>query len=194
MKKSVLFWSFVMLAFFPAYLCAQEIKEKITSPTVEILGPLAAAKKAFLNDFGPGHEPIEWINTNIIFNDNEWQQSINVEKQEVYKYAFHMRTDNGSILDAVYTSDGKRLSSREYLKNFRPPLNIILALQNTEFKDWRLKNTFQVIKVFSTGLEKERYALVMKKGKEKKTIFFDENSRMLAAKSGEHGELADLDW
>jgi hypothetical protein len=197
MKKSMLFWSFVMLAVFPAYLSGQQI---ITVPEATKFGEVRVSKalppkvrEAVLNDFGESHKPLAWFTNSTLFNDNEWRHSTNVEKLEVYKYAIHVRTSAGSSLYAEYAADGKRISSREYLKNFRPAPQIMLNMQKNGYKDWGLKETSQLIKASSNGPEKERYALVMVKGKEKKTIFFDENSRMLAVEPGEHLELADLE-
>jgi hypothetical protein len=205
MKKPMLFWSFVMLAVFPAYLGAQEIKQQITFPEVEIQGKMdlvpAKVKEAVLNHFGESHEPFAWINTNSlwictksIFNDYEWQQNTADANLPVCSYALHVKTNTGSTLDAVYTSDGKRISSREYLKNHKPTRDILLALQNSEFRDWGLKKSSHLKKVSSDGSEIQHYEIVVQKGKEKKTIHFDENSRILAVENGEHIELADLDW
>jgi hypothetical protein len=197
MKTSILFWSFVMLVVFPAYLGAQEIKinqDTIMSPEVEIKGHKAIPdklKEGLLKDFGEGHKPFAWFTKSTRFNDSEWQKNSNVA--EVLTYALQVRASNGSILEAEYTPEGKLIKSREYLKNFKPELNIMQALQNTEYKDWVVKKTSQLKKTSSYGHEKERYALVMTKGKEKKTIFFDGNSRMIAVQPGEHRELADLD-
>jgi hypothetical protein len=200
MKTSFLFWSFVVLAVFPAYLCAQQQDtiEGIPLPESMIqrrwipkdLVP-DKVKDAVLRDFGEGHKPMAWIDTLSRFNDSEWQKSTNVA--EVLSYALRVTVSNGSTLDAVYTPDGKMVKSREYVKNFRPELNIMQALRNTEYGDWDIKKNSHLIKGSSSGPEKERYAFVMQKGKEKKTIYFDENSRMIAVQPGEHGELADLD-
>jgi hypothetical protein len=197
MKKSMLFWSFVMLAVFPAYLGAQESEYPLTVPkfgevTVSKALP-AKVREAVLNDFGESHKPLAWFTNSTLFNDYEWRQSTNVDKLEVYKYAIHVTTNAGSSLDAEYAADGKRIFSREYLKNFRPAPQIMLTLQKNGYKDWGLKETSQLIKASSNGPEKERYALVMTKGKEKKTVIFDGNSQLLAVQKGEHLELADLD-
>lgn len=190
----MLFGSLLLLAVCPAYLYAQEVQ----LPTVEIkvhqdLVP-QAVKEAALKDFGEGHKPIVWVTTQSLFSTYEWAQSTNIENMEVSDYGIHTKTNNGSSLDAIYTPDGKLINSREYLKNFRPSLNIMLALQKTEFKDWGLNKDFRVRKISFNGSERERYALVLKKGNKKKTILLDANGRILANQQGEHVELADADF
>jgi hypothetical protein len=192
MKKSMLFWSFVMLAVFPAYLGAQESHEVVIQGSRDLVP--AKVKQALLNDFGESHKPLAWFTNSTLFNDNEWRHSINVETQEIYKYAIHVKTSAGSSLYVEYAPDGKRILSREYLKNFRPAPQIMRALQNNGYRGWGLKETSQLIKASSNGPEKERYALLMAKGKEKKTVFVDGNSRLLAVQPGKHLELADLNW
>ncbi len=166
MKTSFLFWSFVVLAVFPAYLGAQQKEIYLRGTTVhgtwtgKDLVP-AKVKEAVMKDFGENHKPLAWFNEYSLFNDYEWRQSTNVAKLEVFKYGIHVKTSAGSSLDAEYSADGKRISSREYLKNFKPAQHIMLALQNNGYKDWGLKRTSVLIKVSSNGPEKERYALVM---------------------------------
>jgi hypothetical protein len=194
MKKSMLFWSFVVLALFPTYLFAQEIQ----LPTIEIRAGQdkvpARVKDALLNDFGEGHQPFVWVTNSSLFRINGLEQGINLENMEVYSYSIRTNTTAGSSLDAVYTPDGKLISAREYLKNIKPSQNVLLALQNSEFKDWGMKKNFHLIKYSSKGIEKERYALVMIKGKDKKTVHLDANGAMLAVVPGELKELADIGW
>jgi hypothetical protein len=192
MKKSMLFRSFLMLAIFPLHLFAQEIK----LPTVEIavsqdLVP-AKVKNAVLNDFGIEHAPFAWVNNNSVFNTWEWSQIIDPSLLEVYAYSFSTKASNGSTLNANYTADGKLLNAREDIRNFKPSLNIIRSLVTGEYSGWSVMKDHQIIRHFSDGSVKERTALVITRGNEKKTILLDENGRMLADKDGAHMELADL--
>ena len=183
----MLFWSLLMLASFPAYLCAQETQ----LPTIEIKVsqdkvPLEV-KQALLKDFGEGHQPLAFVTANSLFDTYAWEQTTNTENLEVYNYSLSTRTSSGSSLDANYTPDGKLISSREIVKNFKPDQSILMALQNSEYKDWVINNDFLLRKVLPNGSEKGRYSLVMSKGNEKKTIYFDVNGRM----ENKRGELAD---
>jgi hypothetical protein len=196
MKKSMLLGSFLMLALVPAYLSAQEIN----LPAVEIrvnqdLVP-AKVKAAVMNDFGVNHKPFAWIESNTVFDTYDWAQITDPNVLDVYAYGIHAKTSIGSTLDATYSADGKLINSREYIRNFKPSLNVMLALQNTQYKDWGIKKDSHLRKFsnqFSNGSEKERFAIVMEKGKEKKTILLDENGNILADRPGAHIELADLD-
>jgi len=190
----MLFGSLVMLAFFPAYLSAQNIQ----LPTVEIragqeLVP-QAVKEAVIKDFGESHKPFAWVNNESTFDASQWEQSTNVLNLDIFNYTLSTRTSNGSSLDAVYSPDGKLITSREYLKNFKPDLHIMLALQGTAYKDWSLSKDYLVKRVSSNGSEKERITLVMQKGNSKKTVQFDNSGKMIAALDGEHAELADANW
>jgi hypothetical protein len=197
MKKSMLFGSFLMLALVPAFVFAQNIK----LPTVEIrvnqdLVP-AKVKIAVMNDFGANHKPFAWIENNTVFNTYDWAQITDPNVLDVYAYGLHVKTLSGSSLDVTYTADGKLINSREYIRDFRPSLDVMLALQNSQYKDWGIKTDSHLRKFSSTfssnGSEKERYALVMQKGKEKKTLLLDSNGNILADKSGAHTELAFLE-
>jgi hypothetical protein len=194
MKKSTLFGSFVMLALIPAYLFAQEVK--LTTVEIRVSQDLVPAKVkyAVLNDFGISHKPFAWVSSSTLFDTYEWSQITNPNNLDIYSYGLHSTTTAGSTLDANYTADGKLINSREYIRNFKPSRNIMLALQNTEYRDWGIKRDYHLIKLSSTGSEKERYALIMIRGNKKQTVFLDSNGGILAERRGDHGELADLDW
>lgn len=191
MKKSIYFRSLLMLALFPSYLYAQEIQ----LPTIEIMGNRdkipSKVKEAFMNDFGECHEPFVWATSQTHFVTNGLEQSADVDNIEVNYYAFHTSTSTGSSLSALYSPDGKLIRSREYLKNFCPAQNIVIALQNSDYKDWYITRNFHIIKVSSKGTEKDQCALILKKGKEKKVIYFDPNGGMIISKKG---ELAYTNW
>jgi hypothetical protein len=193
MKKSVLLWSFIILAVIPACLVAQEIQ----LPTAEIRANQdyipAKVKAALQHDFGAGHKPVAWVSSNTSFNATEWAQLNDVYSFDITTYSLHGRTGNGSTLDAYYTSTGKLINSREYLKNFRPSREIMLALQKSDYRNWGISKDFHLIKCSSSGAPTEHLGLVLKNGKEKKTVYFDQNNHILAVEPGDHGELADLD-
>ncbi len=183
-----------MLAIFPSYLFAQEIK----LPTVEIavsqdLVP-ASVKNAVLNDFGINHQPIAWVNNSTAFDTYGWAQMIDPKLLDVYAYSLSTRTSTGCTLDAYYSVDGKLLNAREDIRNFKPSLNVLRSIANGEYGGWSIKKDHQIIKHFSDGSIKGRTALVMVRGNEKKTILLDEGNKMVAVKNGSHLELADLAW
>ena len=190
MKKSMLFGSFVMLALFPAYLSAQEIE----LPTVEVKVTQdkvpAVVKEAILNDFGESHSPV-WVTRDSHFDTFDWQQSTNIDNMDVYNYSIHTKTNRGSTLDAFYTAKGQRINSIEHLKNFRPEQSVIMALQNSEYKDWVISSDFLIRKVLSNGKEKERYAIVLQKGNEKKTVYINMHGNLSDKKLV---DLADANW
>jgi len=164
-----------MLAIFPALLSAQDIQ----LPTIEIRAsqdkvPLMV-KEAVLSDFGESHKPMVWVTDNSLFKRGEWEQITNIEDMDVLSYSVNVKTSTGCTLNAVYTPDGKLISSREYFRNFTPAQKILMALQNSEYKDWGIKKSFHVIKASSKGIENERYALILKKGSDKKTVYIKEN-------------------
>jgi hypothetical protein len=97
-------------------------------------------------------------------------------------------------LYADYTPEGKLSRSREYVKSFVPSHDILVALQNSEYKDWSISKDIFLRKLALNGSEKQRYTLVMKKGNEKKTILLDANGKMLAVQPGVHLELADANY
>ena len=203
MKKSMFFGSFILLAFIPAYLYAQEVQ----IPTIEIRGSQdkvpAIVKEAILKDFGEGHKPMVWVTNNTIFRRGDLEEITGTDNKVEQSYLIYIETSTGSTLNAHYSLDGKLLSSKEYIKNFKPANKIMMALQNSEYKDWGIKKNFHIIKASSKGVENERYSLIMKKGKQKRTVYVKENGADKATVYGDSNdllklekqvEIADVNW
>lgn len=179
MKKSMLFMVLILSA---CCLMAQNIQ----LPTVEIkitpdLVP-PRVKDAFMKDFGEEHQPMVWATTKSTFDTYGWQQSVDVNNQEIMFYTMHTKAKDGSNLDAVYTPDGKLVRSREEVKNFEPPKSVMDNLQKSEYKDWKIAKDVHVIKVYEGKTSKDHYDLKMEKGKQKKSLYFDKDGNMLMNK------------
>ena len=187
--KNLIFTGIFLLGFITAHSQNQQIQQ-LPAAEVKVSNDKipAKVKEAFIKSFGEGHKPFAWITDPSNINTYKLESSENIDFD---RYSMHTRTNNGSTLDVYYTADGKLLSSRENLKNFRLERHILVSLQSAEYKDWSLNKTFRVIKGSSKGIEKERFGVVVKKGKEKRTILLDPNGLLLAEKLG---ELADANW
>lgn len=182
MKKSMFFMIFILLAAVPACLLAQNIELPAVEIRVTIDKVPPAVKGAFVKDFGEGHQPMVWATTSSKFDTYGWEQSVDVQNQEIYYYALHTQTSNGGSLDAVYTPDGKLIRSREEVKNFEPPQVILASLEKSNYKDWKIAKDVHVIKVYEGKTSKDQYALRLEKGKQKKVVYFDKSGNMLVNK------------
>lgn len=186
--KNLVIAGLLLLAFFPAISQKRQIQQL---PVAEVKANQDVIpdriKEAFIQEFGAGHQPFAWVTDQSNFNT----QKLEGGDQDFERYSMHTRTNNGSTLDAYYGADGKLLNSRENLKNFRLERPILISLQNSQYKDWSIAKTFHVIKSSSKGIEKERYGIVMKKGKEKRTVMLDPNGVLLAER---RGELSEANW
>lgn len=183
--KNLVIAGLLSLVFFPAFSQKRQIQQLPVAEVNANQGMLPdRVREAFIKEFGEGHQPFAWIIDASNINTDKLQS----ENLDFESYTLSTRTNNGSTLDASYTADGTLLSSRENLKNFRLDRPILVSLQNTQYKDWSINKTFHVIKSSSKGIEKERYGIVMKKGKEKRTIMLDPNGVLLAERRGEPSE------
>lgn len=186
MKNSMMLKIFTLLAFIPTYLSAQETEKNVELNTIEIRVSVdkvpPVVKGAFVKDFGEGHQPMVWATTSSKFDTYGWEQSVDVQNQEIYYYALHTQTSNGGSLDAVYTPDGKLIRSREEVKNFEPPQVILASLEKSNYKDWKIAKDVHVIKVYEGKTSKDQYALRLEKGKQKKVVYFDKSGNMLVNK------------
>ena len=192
MKKSVVVGLGVLLiGFSPMVILAQKAERQSQKqlPQVEVRISSdqvpSPVKDALQQDYGEGHKPLVWINDNLVFKAEENKDT------QITHYTVQSKASNGSTLYVHYSPDGKRINSREYLKNCAPAEPVINTLRNTEFKDWALKRNITIRKSSNGGSEKERNYLTMKKGKTKKTLVLDENGRFI---NEGKSDLAEAGW
>jgi hypothetical protein len=186
--KNLVIAGLLLLVFFPAFSQKRQIQQLPAAEVKSDQGMLPdRVREAFIKNFGEGHLPFAWV-TDVSNINTERLQSENLDFE---RYTLSTRTNGGSTLDAYYSADGTLLSSRENLKNFRLDRPILVSLQSTQYKDWSINKTFHVIKSSFKGIEKERYGIVMKKGKEKRTLLLDPNGMLLA---DIRGELSEANW
>jgi hypothetical protein len=182
MKKFMIFKIFILSAFLPVCLQAQNIQ----LPTVEIkvsqdkVPPVV--KAAVLRDFGKGHQPMVWVTPGTSFDTFGWEQTVDVNNMDIYYYSLYTQTTEGSTLYALYTPSGKLVRSKEEVKNFEPPRDILSSLEKSNFKDWRIIKDVHIVKANENGMHKELYDLKLEKGNHRKVVYFDKDGNIVMNK------------
>jgi hypothetical protein len=109
--------------------------------------------------------PIEFIEENVYVNSN-----INSDK-DYETFQITLRTKKGKLI-ATYNKEGEILSTVEYLNNTPPAQEVRVAMAKS-FPGWVITKDYYKMTHFSGKQKKERYKLIIQKGKEKKAVYMD---------------------
>ncbi|WP_111707683.1 hypothetical protein [Lutibacter citreus] len=171
MKKIILgllFIGFVMQSYGQDVLFQAKLKKENV--------PVAVIE-AINGDFGDVEMmdfyaiPIEIIDEDVYIN-----QDINND-EDYDTYQVTLKGGNDKII-ATYNKDGMLISSIEYLKDVLLPAKIRNTI-NKAFPGWYLTKDKYKMTHFSKAKAKERYKIIIKKGKEMKVVYMDEKGEVL---------------
>ncbi len=92
-------------------------------------------------------------------------------------YAVHIKTSDGSWVDAVFSKDGKLIRSKEVIKNSELPAPIINAIEKSKYHDWGITDDRVVIK--DNKNKTICYSVQVQKDNKKHNLYFDANGMQL---------------
>jgi len=179
MKKLLFLFSAFLVLTFP--LMAQAISEEVPEEFLTLkkgnIPPavLKAAEQLFQGktQVAWGVFPYELKNYGWVVN-NDYNEPID-------HYQIKFKANDGSDIDAVFESTGELISSRIINKNAPVPPFILKAIDNSEYKDWKIIGDVMLIKNTQKKTV-EHYSVKLEKGNIKKTLYFTTKGDLLANK------------
>jgi hypothetical protein len=170
------------IIFFPAI--AQIEEDEVEVPIERLIlkkenvpvSIVQAVNKSFQNGVA-----LEWYSFPYLLKEYGWAFKSEGDKTignaSPDLYAVHIRTSEGSRVDAIYTKDGKLVRSKEVVINTLIPLPVMKAIEKGQYKDWRIVGDRSVIKVAQHSIV--HYAVKVEKDNNKRTLYFDKNGNQL---------------
>jgi hypothetical protein len=179
--KTIILCTFLII--FSAGLLAQNINNVVTVKELvlkksEIPNPVSKTIISDLND----EEPLYWSTISELVNSNGLNR-LNTKDGEISpdNYEVKIKTTNGNIYTALYDKDGELISWKAQLKDGYLPVSIQSKLKNENYNDWRVLSDVAYIREYKNNTEKY-YVVKLKKGRQKKTLYFDEIGMLLTEK------------
>lgn len=85
-----------------------------------------------------------------------------------------MKTQKGNDLFAVYSADGNLIATREMVTNVPVPPSVQESLSKSQYKDWKVTGTKEIIKYFHDKNSVEQHSrLTVEKDNVKRSISFN---------------------
>jgi hypothetical protein len=183
MKKLFFMGAFFLGFFYP--MMAQDLDVNEIQPVEKMVLTKdkipAAVNQAVSKDFRNG-QPVKWGNFPYVLKEYGWV----VDKADNTKpdyYEVFIKTENGSDMYAIYSSDGKLIRSKEILRNMPLPKSIEEALFKSEYKDWKKTGDLEKITNFMNA-QKSHYIVTVEKNNKTHHLYFDDAGTMLRNKTG----------
>lgn len=172
----------MLLIFGPVFSQAKDVEEdvpvgKLVLKSNQVPPALQSAfKKSFKNE-----TPLEWYSFPYVLKKYGWAfknyQGSSMESAQPVLYAVEMKTTEGSTIDAVYNENGKLLREKEVLKGVELPTPVIKALDNTEYKNYKIVG--DKLKITNVNNNMKYYSVAVEKNNKKHRLYFDQNGNQL---------------
>lgn len=119
-------------------------------------------------------DPKTWTKFPYALKEYGWVYDVDASGVQPDRYEVSMKTDNGSELFAVYSSDGKLIATREVFVNKALPASVKEKIANSIYKDWTVVGNKEIIKYYyDKNSVDQHFRVTLAKDNVKRTISFN---------------------
>jgi|WetSurMetagenome_2_1015567.scaffolds.fasta_scaffold00166_29 hypothetical protein len=178
--KKLLFLLMALLAFsFLVPAQGQNEEEPIESLTLK-KGNIPAPVLKSAEELFKGNTQVAWGSFPYELKEFGW--SVNNEYNEpIDHYEIKFKATDGSDIFAIFESTGELIKCKIVNKNAPVPKAIILAVQKSEYKDWKIIGDVMQIKSSQNKVD-EHFAVKIAKDKMKKTLIYSPKGDLMTVK------------
>jgi hypothetical protein len=153
-------------------------KVPVTSQTLTKEQIPAAVMKAVNTQFDKNN-PQTWSKFPFALKEYGWVYDVGASSLQLNRFEVTMKTTTGSDLWAVYDVDGNLIETREMSKNINIPRAIQEKLANSQYKDWTVVGSKEIIKYYHDHNAKnveQHLRLTVEKDNVKRSISFNDQA------------------
>ncbi len=183
MKRSLIELLIVVMALLGLTLpvIAQDVTEEDPVESLELKkGDIPSPVQKAAEKLFEGDTQIAWGSFPYELKNYGWYVNPDY-KGPVDYYEIKFKAKDGSNVFAVFESTGKLIRCKIINKDAPVPQNIVAALENGEYKGWKIVGDVMLIKSNRKNID-EHYAVKVEKGGKEKTLFFAPEGKLLSAK------------
>ncbi len=146
------------------------INETITKEKVPAVILSAFDKKFDINS------PATWSKFPYALKEYGWVYDVGASDIKLNRYLVKMKTDKGHEFWAVYAANGDLVESKETSTDVAIPPSVREAFANSQYKDWKIVGTREIIKYYHDHDEKsveQHFRITVQKEDVKRSISFN---------------------
>lgn len=151
-------------------------REAIVNTTITKDQVPAAVQKAVNTQFKLDN-PITWCKFPYALKEYGWVYDVGASDIQLDHFQVTMKTDNGNELQAIYTSDGNLVETREMSTNVPIPADIMAEFQNSQYKDWRIVGNREIIRFYhdynNVNSVEQHFRITVEKDNVRRSISFN---------------------
>jgi hypothetical protein len=135
----------------------------------------AAVLKAAQTQFDMGN-PMTWSKFPYALKEYGWVYDVGASDIKLDRYEVTMKNKEGHALWAVYSANGDLVESREVSNDVAMPANVQKALQNSQYKDWKVVGDKEIIKYYydhDKANVEQHFRITVEKDNVKRSISFN---------------------
>lgn len=181
-----LFFTCLALSAFVVPLLAQvdhdfnpNDREPLINETITKEQVPAAVLKAVNTQFDKNN-PQTWSKFPFALKEYGWVYDVGAANLKLDHFQVTMRTQTGNEFDAIYTTSGDLVETRELSKDVAIPPDIMAKFQNCKYKDWKIVGNREIIRFYHDYNDKksveQHFRITVEKDNVKRSISFNYQS------------------
>jgi hypothetical protein len=136
----------------------------------------AAVLKAFNTQFSKDN-PLTWSKFPYALKEYGWVYDVGASNLKLDHFQVTMRTPNGSEMDAIYTTKGDLVETREMSKDVPIPPDIMARFEKSKYKGWKIVGNKEIIRFYHDYNDKnsveQHFRITVEKDNVKRSISFN---------------------
>jgi hypothetical protein len=133
----------------------------------------AAVLKAFSVQFDM-NKPLTWSKFPYALKEYGWVYDVGASDVKPDRYEVVMKLSNGNEMNAVYSVDGNLIATREESTNVPVPPSVKEELSKSQYKDWRVVGTKEIIRYYhDKNSVEQHFRVTVEKDNVKRSISFN---------------------
>ncbi len=120
-------------------------------PSVTVSIPkdkIPASVQASFNTQFNLNDPLTWSKFPYAIKEYGWVYDVGASDMQLNRYLVQAKTENGGILEAVYTPNGELVESRQVSKDIAVPPSVLEAFSKSQYKDWKIVGNKEIIRYY----------------------------------------------
>jgi hypothetical protein len=151
-------------------------REAIVNTTITKDQVPAAVLKAVNTQFRQ-NEPMTWCKFPYALKEYGWVYDVGASNLQLDHFQVTMKLSNGNQLQAIYTTDGNLVETREMSKDVSIPPEIMAEFQKSQYKDWNIVGDKEIIRFYhdynNANSVEQHFRITVEKNKVRRSISFN---------------------
>jgi hypothetical protein len=150
-------------------------REPVITTTITKDQVPAAILKAVNVQFSKDN-PLTWSRFPYALKEYGWVYDVGAASLKLDRFQVTMKTNTGNDLQAIYTTDGQLVETREMSTNVPIPPNVMAEFSKSQYKDWKIVGNKEIIRFYhdrNNSSVEQHFRITVEKDNVRRSISFN---------------------